>query len=273
MKISIIANCHGVIISNAIRALNPSITINGYFTVGDAFSESNLEKTISVCQQSDLVFNMAYNESKKYFLSKDVIYFPSIIFPVFHPDIHSVCCENKLLQSVYTNLNSRIIFESFQNGLSEDQACKRFNEDVYQEYGYLNIFEESIKGIEERFAQVNLDVHSFLAKWFRYGCFMHLSMHPMAFAVVDIVQHLFQLRKIKILNPNPHSFVEDSLSGIVWPVYPEIAKKLALKDSGSYIFKPGPYRFMTLKDFVSATYAAYRQTPYDLSQAILKRWI
>lgn len=196
---------------------------------------------------------------------------PPIGFTAFHPDL---CYARKLSTNelLVPHYNSAIVVWAYQNGANPETAAKFFSKSTFQSLGYLDTWNPSVAHLRQVFKNFGMekDFDTFYLHIKRAGNFMYSTNHPRSVAIV-------QLGKIVATKMGGSSDVyardipiNDGLTDVVWPVYPDIADGLALA-GGNYQWKlGGKGRISGLRDYIEFAYDNYRSLevePGDLAIA------
>ncbi len=166
--------------------------------------------------------------------------------------------------------NSAILLAAWRDGLREADAISLFREEVYEALGYFDTFALSEQALIEECAGIGLDVKPLLRGWLRRGTFASLPLHPSINVLADFAAAL--LSSAGLYDGVALEGADDKLArGVVWPVFPEIARRIGL--SGDYIFWPKngastvrpDLKPMSLETFVQRTYSCWQITPPEIT--------
>ena len=184
---------------------------------------------------SDSVGNLiANNPSLKEFDRPDTIYFPSISFAAFHPDIQYAFVEGSVVKNgLGSDWNSRILLSSYLHGLTSQQSQKLFDSKTFENLGYFSEWERSSQKLQTSFQECGFDYGRWIRSVQRSGPFMYGINHPTQFCLSEIsIQLAEKLFPQSYINrSNLIYLTTDHLSHIVWPIYPEIGEQLGLESS------------------------------------------
>jgi hypothetical protein len=192
--------------------------------------------------------------------------FMPLNFTAFHPDcVYVTTPEGGHLQGPMGDYHSSIAFWACRQGWSEKDALALFRPEVYDLLGFAD-HEASSREVLLQFGELaGLALEPLLHGWMRGGVWMHTTNHPKVHALADLAAELLRREGIDPMVPLG-ALVEDSLAHFpVWPVYPPIAARYGVE--GSYLFKidrgscppSQPHIALSLADFVSASFARYRE--------------
>lgn len=272
ISIGVIGNCHIGTIAKALKFFlnNPSISL--YRSAGLSTQFSNLKGLVDAVRRHDAVIcqfeNNALMGSGPIALKKrlpNLMPFPSIVFPAFHPDmmylrIKDVAGEAKIIRSPVGENHSKLTVFGYMIGLTARQTLKLFNDRVFRALGYHDIWEPSRLELFAEAQRMSLSLESEFLSWTRRGCFMYTVNHPKMFVLCDITRVLLENTGIECRAGDPSMFVPDSLmQSTIWPVYPPIGGLYGIR--GSYLFKSDDERIYDLSEFVEASFDIYKH--YD----------
>ena len=149
------SNCQTTGIANSLKYLVGdeveigSASIQGYTVASFAETNQLLFKTLSfwVTSLSDLeikkVLEIVNAKSKV-----KVIKIPKIYFDAYHPDLTYIISKSGIVESPLIHYHSKIIFGCFLNRLNIGSVQRYFQKDIYKKLGYLNYWDQSIKGMD-----------------------------------------------------------------------------------------------------------------------------
>ena len=191
---------------------------------------------------------------------------PSILFQAYHPDMCFLGQEfAKGEHWRMGNCHSIIAYTAFSLGLDIDQATALYREDVYADLGYFLQWELEAEAFYARYERFGFDMGGCLAKWSRKEAFMYVHAHPKIECLNDLARSILRRAGMPLTDSplRPH---DNLVAGPVFPVYPEIGRRLGVP--GDYLFKVArQYRMLNLGEFVSMSYRHYASfanlTPTD----------
>jgi hypothetical protein len=166
-----------------------------------------------------------------------VIQIPAIGFSAFHPDLCYV--RNGFTgQLTSYHYNSAIVAWAYKNNVDLNDTIGLFNPGTYQQLGYFDQWQSCVDFLQRSFRGCGLEAEfpMFFLNIQRTGNFMHSSNHPR----IHVLLRLAKILALRVGHDRgilqKHLELEDELSAISWPMYPEIARELSL-DGGSYNWK------------------------------------
>ena len=238
-EIKILGNCQVGGIAESVSLLVEGVTVHG------EFAPSNIAELGSVLRQhieyqGSLIVNdsvrelIMNNPVLEDFDLPDTIYFPSISFAAFHPDIQYVFVEGSVVKNgLGSDWNSRILLCAYLHGRTTQQTQELFNARTYEKLGYFSEWERSSHGLQKTFRDCNFDYGRWIRSVQRAGVFMYGINHPTQFSLselsIQLAEKLFPQSNVN--RSNLIYLTTDHLSHIVWPIYPEIGNQLGLESS------------------------------------------
>jgi GSCFA family/Polysaccharide biosynthesis enzyme WcbI len=264
MKIVVIANCQGEGLANCLQAMNPSLKVDFCMITEIQTGSRNI---LDLLNLYDLIFAQKFvSELIPMEFNSKVLYFPSIGFAAFHPDItylrgKKIDGEVETVTSLMVIYHSAIAIFGYLHRLSVEKILEFYNPYVYARLGYFDSWNSSRDLLLKECADAEMPMASSFSKWAKRGCFMYSINHPEMYVVSDLATALLKKADIPVVNRNGWQFLPDPLRAMpVWPVYPEIAARYEL--SGDYAFKRhDPYSVIDIRTFVEDCYANYAK--YD----------
>jgi hypothetical protein len=271
-KILLLGNCQTRGLARLMRAMIGDAEATAIELLPEAVKriQSRDAELVKLISESDLIFvhhdgftPKILEETYTSDFSK-VRLIPKIGFAAFHPDMDYIeDTERNHVLGPLGAYHSSLAFFCWKNKVTPADTLKLFCEKTYQILGYFDYWAPAKKMLldEEIFTHISLEL--MLKKWERKGCWMYSLNHPKLFVLVDIAKTLLEREGIEIL-PGVEEYVDDEMNTEnVWPVYPEIAKRLGLE--GHYLFKRAtpsvlrdmPVPMMTLEQFIDESFKAY----------------
>ncbi len=261
-KIHILGNCQVGGIADSISLLFDNIEVEREIHTFDITALSSvLEKHLKsqgfliACDSVKALIGT--NQSLSKFQLSENIYFPTISFAAFHPDIQYVFVDGSVVKNgLGGDWNSRILLWAYLNGLSQTAAQELFCKETFDELGYFNEWNRSNEDLEHSFLKTGFDYGRWIRKVKRSGVFMYGINHPNQIALSELSVQLAEkiFPDMSAHSINLHGLTSDYLSHIVWPIYPEIGERLGLE--GQYLWRASK-KICDLNDFTEMCYNAY----------------
>lgn len=189
-------------------------------------------------------------------------FFPRIDFTAFHPD--TIHLKNAR-PTPTGRLHSSIACLGWTRGLSVEETCALFREEVFEALGFFNYWDASIQFLIETGKAAVLPLENLIEGWNRRGPWMYTINHPKLFVLADLAREILTREGISFLPGVEQSMPDKLANDSVWPVYPEIGRRLAVE--GNYLFmRPGVRstseadRQMGLDEFIRASFDAYSRS-------------
>lgn len=269
----VVGNCQTQLFTESLSLVGRNIKCIGHRYRRNAFEElvntvrNNIDSGYLPLLSSSLRMDTKVIE----FLTSDSgtppIFFPSITFGAFHPDIQFAQCGGETVRNGLGGAwNSRLILTSFLKGLSEHQTRELFCHRAFKAAGYFDRWVSDINSLSNTFEFCELDFPRWIRSVRRLGVFMHGVNHPVKGALQSLAHQMAE----KIALPHRSTidiarYSLDNLSTSVWPVYPEIAEHLGF--NGSYVFQHQG-RYAELEDFISSCFKLW--TAQNLSTELVQ---
>jgi len=195
------------------------------------------------------------------------IVYPGVWFNAFHPDVVFLTGPWGDIVPPLGSDHSSLALYGWHRGMSAAQTAKLFTEPVYEKLRFFDCMAEAKRGLLGATRELGFAFDDALVKFERYGCFMHTPLHPALVVMAEVARGLMQRLGTTPVVAAPELYLDDPLlRGPVWPVYPEIARRLGVP--GSYAFKqvhaPGTLpSLLDLDEFLARSFEAYAVTPPD----------
>jgi hypothetical protein len=248
-RLAVIGNCQSGSVYNALGFLAPhaNLTLLPVTELNQKFK--NIDKLLHSLREFDFVLCQEFREGiipggdSAYLASQlpNVVHFPSIVFPAFHPDIVYVQYrgrndELEMLKSPLGDYHSSLILFGFLEGFTPAQTKRLFAEDVLRRVGFLDAWLPAQQELLEAGEKVSMPLGKEFIAWSRQGCFMHSINHPRLFVLCDLTRVMLRRTGLRFRDEDPSLFlIDDLMTSIIWPTYPPIARSLGI--TGSYVFK------------------------------------
>ena len=136
---------------------------------------------------------------------------------------------------------------------------------VYEELGYLNLYESERTKTELKFRRYNIEISDLFETWRETGNFLYTHIHPKVFVLSDIMRRAITGSIISSSESDKVAgrlrTVRDELAdSVIWPVFPEIGEVHNIKEP--FIWrkgKGGNFEEMSLDVFLSRTFTQLRR--------------
>jgi len=187
----------------------------------------------------------------------DSICIPEIQFSAFHPDL-TYAFDKRTNSITNYHWNSRIVAWSYNHDIPVEKVVSLFRWEVYEKLNYFNVWANSVERLRKIWMATDLSNETFEAFFLsakRSGIFMHGINHPTA-AAFDSLCRLI-LKKFFYLTDFKPSMI-DTLSGNIFPVYPDIARNLSVA-GGGYCWRVNGILLDGLRDFVAWAFRGYTE--------------
>jgi hypothetical protein len=142
-----------------------------------------------------------------------------------------------------------------------------FNSFTYARLGYFDEYRLAVGQLRRIGEFMEVDLVNCLPRWLESGCFMYSFNHPRMIVLLDLARLLLKRASVSpaVVYIDPGS-VRGDLSGVTWPVYPEIAKRLGVP--GDLAFKLRN-RTITLEQMIKGSFDSYTASSERLRELLL----
>jgi hypothetical protein len=195
-----------------------------------------------------------------------VLYLPVLVFSGFHPDITYIrSSDGPLVPGLMMDYHSLIVVAAFTLGLPEHRILTLFNQFVFTELGYFEVFDASKTALLQNFQGAGYELTPLFDEWLRReGRFMYTVNHPHIFALATLCRlALARAGLIDAMTPVPEN-IEDSLAThFNWPIYPALSRRIGLPGSTTFLHNvravdEGQSRELSLAEFIAASFRIYQ---------------
>jgi hypothetical protein len=271
-NIIVLGNCQARPLAACLQALSADVTARAVeipftslaqkFAQRDPALHSDLSDYDSILVQASFAPMIRDNFPD---LADKVRLFPVLVFSAYHPDLVyiQVSSTNSHLRGPLGEYNSALAFWGFTHGLSVADTIALFNDRTFEALGYFDFWSTARQSLLNEGEMAQLPLGGYLDRWSRAGCFMHSINHPKLFALADIAQELLTQMGLASTPGAAEYLADEHADGPVWPVYPEIARRLGV--DGHYYFKmekgrcpeDRPVVALNLREFVEGSFEAF----------------
>lgn len=282
MKLLLIGNCQSGTIRDVLRIWLPRAEID-HVQATHADTAGRAEALAASIPGYDLVlthpierarFGPLRHAALRAAAHPNLHFIPPLSFGGFHPDHVSLGDAQGNLGGPMGESQSAIIAAGFVAGLAPERVARLFNSFVYARLGYFDEFALASQAFTAHLAGFGLDGAALLRHW-QGRVFMHTVIHPKPFAIADLCHAL--LRRLGLIGEVPRELGDvlgDRLLPLpVWPVYPEIGRRLGVP--GHLWFRGSiPIRgdrlldVMDLPGVIDRSYAHFATMPERVAQAV-----
>ncbi len=247
IRIAIVGNCQVGPLSKCLQALSGSVaatpveyTAKMYRKAAQGEMDADLAK---LATGHDVLLVHPFEEIRQLLGKASALpgakihLIPKVEFSAFHPDLIYIESKDKIgrLRGPLIEYNSSLVFYGWQRGMKKSEILELFRDEVYSELGFYDFWTSAVEGLLREGSSIGFPLDSLLDSWKKKGCFMHSSNHPKLFVIADLAGAILNRLGIDTI-PGATDYVADNFAdGPVWPVYPEIGKRLGI--DGNYLFK------------------------------------
>lgn len=264
MRLGVVGNCQMRGLADCLAALRPGdevvlVHLNAMVRPEDRTPEI-LERHAAALSDCDAVFSQyvvpdfgPLGTEALTARARRLVVMPSIAFDGLHPDcIYVRRTDGTEISAAMGPYHSALAFACFAAGIPAARAVRLFNLHSHAALGYLDAHAAALAAMEAHWTALGFDLGKALAE--AGPAFMHTINHPR----IDLLQALARqaLDRVGIAAAPDAGPPEDRLaSSVVWPIYPEIARRLGVE--GSLDFRPHPSISLDLRQVIEASYAAF----------------
>ncbi len=243
LKIAVIGNCQALAWARCIEAMTREVFATGIELSRMIQSANWQEAQFSpVLSNNDILLMHPHPymgeliETKNNHARSKIRLIPPIAFSAFHPDLVYVGKPGgRFSEGPLGDYNSSLALYGWMRGMSVSQTLQLFTDEVYQKLGFYDYWNSSKDALLKIGKDLGLPLDILFDSWTRQGCFMHSINHPKQFVIADLARTVLNQLGIST-TPGAEQFIHDHFSdGPVWPVYPEIGRRLGIE--GNYLFK------------------------------------
>ncbi len=252
-RIAIVGNCQAYGVADCLRRMYPSAWLAAYSWLDFATTHqrSALMKELSTY---DIVLS---HEENKYwkadpatFPAKRLVKFPRLAFTGFQPDLLPFGKVHFPRPHSFSGWHSQIILGGWRLGISTERVEDLFNSYVYGALGYFDEFGLAMAFQSEEFETSGVRVT------LPSGPFMHVPNHPNMAAIWAVSEGVCAALGVRPEPSEPPS--DQQARRTVWPLYPEIGKRLG--QDGSLVFQTETGQSWGLRQVIDDAFDLYSQT-------------
>ena len=263
-KILVIGNCQALGVATCLRRLCPTSTVMGELWA-DHQAPAAADRFLDTIAGYDLVISQAFGRPPQAF-SRDMVAerasrfvsLPRLFFTGYHPDLVRTLNPTSGPASPFRAWHSAIIAACCRLRLPPDRTRELFNAYIYGVLGYFDAFDRAEQMQIAEGERAGFDLRPLLAQWKASGAFVHLPDHPKIGALHSMARAICQ-REAMDIDVDAEAPHDVQAERAVWPVYPEIARRMGF--AGSLEFIPHhPSELQTLDQVIRQFYEFYAQT-------------
>ena len=269
LKVLILGNCQGASIANLMSAMAINVSVRHVRLTpetGPQLVSGKLRLSRMKCKDSELsvvvpesdlillqggsIVTRLFDKEFPQAVPKVRLY-PQFAFTGFHPDMIRLKNDRPGLIGVW---HSSIACYGWMHGLSTAETTRLFCGDVFEALGFFSYYAAAVQSLLDAGREAALPLNAVPDKWTKQGVWMYTVIHPKLYVLADVTRAILARDGISFL-PDVEQQMDDHLvKHGIWPVYPEIARRLGV--DGSYqwaarrqVFEPS--------GFVEASFKLY----------------
>jgi len=251
LRLGILGNCQAYSLADLLRRLYPDLEIRA-MGVGELDGPEEATATAELYSGFDAVVSQPLGRRRGPLSTaamaasaRRYIRFPSVLFNGFHPDM--------IYAGAYPRgLHSRLVLAGFAMGLPQERVAGLFNAYVYGLLGYFDACAKAERYLVEAGRPYGFELETLVQDWRVDGPFMHTPTHPGIRVFSSIAEKV--AGDLDLGPPQAGIEAPDMLEPLgVWPVYPEIARRLGMAGELTFRFQSTPP--MGLEAMIAQAYA------------------
>jgi hypothetical protein len=193
-----------------------------------------------------------------------LIGFPKLGFSGFHPDC--LISMNRALRGLTGDYHSILLLAAAVRGVPIARVPDLFNAYVYGVVGYFDEYAKARTFLSRQARKLGFDIAPLLDHWQTLGDFMYTPNHP---RIEVLWTSARRLAEIVGLQPEETSErpADDLADNVIWPVYPEIGRRLDLPGERTFAVRRQNGEVLALEEYVERSYPAYAGAAPDILAA------
>ena len=237
-RLAVIGNCQAYAVAACLRRLAPEAEVRA-MSVGELDPGEDTAPIADRLSAFDAVVGQPLGSKYGALASAALIRstrrlepFPRIHFTGFHPDL--------LPAGVYPRgMHSKLVLAGWAMGLPKARVEELFNAYVYGVLGYFDEYAKSEAHHLEQAGKIGFELEPLMDSWRGAGPFVHVHVHPTLRVCWAIAERLASSLGLSANSKDPD--IDDPLEPLgVWPVYPEIARRVGVAGSLTFKFRDLP---------------------------------
>ena len=255
MTIHVVGTCQGIPLAACLAVMLPDVPVVRLLAGTD----------LGALEPGDIVFRQrdrAVMAPPRH--GCEEILYPGVWFNAFQPDVVFLPGPWPVMPPLGADHSSLVLY-GYHRGMSAAQTAKLFTEAVFEQLRFFDCWADAKSALIGEARDLGFSFDALLARAERYGCFMHSPIHPALVVMAELARMLVHRAGLTPAAAAPESYLDDPLlRGVVWPVYPEIGRRLGLP--GAYAFKP-PHpagtmpQLLDLDELIARSFEAYAAAP------------
>jgi len=255
MKILIYANCQTKQIATTLQfCLLGRSTLIAAVDANTQDSSNQLRRASEEHKFDLVITNLDASDIEQFFDRDTIVEIPDIHFGGFHPDVVYFCLATDPTQPQFFLKNptvSALALWGHMNNLPQAKVAELYNEQVFEELGYMDYFDISCDALYKSFENLSinprvLDRHISSREVFMYG-----PLHPKLEVTMSLCFGL--LEKLGIPSSQSydslHKLLPDPLQAeYAWACFPPLADRLGV--SGSWLIRHWDQTFPTVEAYL-----------------------
>jgi hypothetical protein len=197
-----------------------------------------------------------------------VVKYPYIASASFHPDCTYIRCAGTEIRGPMGPYHSSLVAACHTLGVPKSRVEKLLNAFYFASSGYLTDANLSLAGFVTANKGFGFDFGPFIERT-AGSPFMHTVNHPTADIIHEMTIQALDKAGITIPARSALPPADELADGVIWPVYPEIARRMNV--AGSFTFQAHPTKRLNLVEYIAHAYQAYDQAGGELNSPQVER--
>jgi hypothetical protein len=268
-RVAVVGNCQAIALGHTLRWLCPDAEVEDH-NWGLLRTQDEADALAERLRGHDVVITQYTSQESYGGLATErlepqvrrLVLYPKVAFTGFHPDLIRL----KDVLSPLRDRHSSLIAAAFVLGLPPARTEELFNAYVYAVAGFFDEFAKAEAYLVKQSAYTATPLAGELPAWKARGVFVHIPNHPLNWAMLSMARAL--AGQVGLAMREDEGLPSDLFAGsAIWPVYPEIARRLGAP--GSLSFKPpGPGAVpIELDEMIERSLKAYGEADPEVVRA------
>lgn len=273
MKALIVSNCNGAAYYGFMKHFFPDWDVRSVVhSQAKIWISDKNEPFLNYLKEAEIFVGdplFLRNEASDLFSSSiEAFNLPGFVYDGSRPDCFWI--PSVLSPTGAGYIHSKIVASAFCLGKTVDETEALFSKEHFRNLGYFDAHSRSLQKLFKTYDRYSgMDIRPLFEVWWKFGDFMYTPNHPRSFVPFDLISNSLSSRGY--LN----KFSEESIAsarrdfddtlgrGMIWPVYPEIAREIGVISPTTYwresIDKGSGKKFL-LRAMIERSFKTYEAT-------------
>lgn len=241
MNIVVVGNCQAPILARILSWINGGVHVSPVPI--HTLQRNMMNDAASKIDGADLVVTQPIHgeyfgplRTTEWIGKKRLVIVPNVFFEGHLPDCCYVGGMSGRVKSPVGEYHSIIALKAFLEGRSAEETEALYNRETFERFGYLDLVDQSWAELELRAKRLDVNWAPLLSELKALGVFTYTVNHPDNRAMLAVACHAARELGIPLEDSKQdlqRYFVDELSTGIVLPVFPEIAAHHGLDGRGS----------------------------------------